>query len=119
MGVYISRIIVYVTFIVLFVASQSACLRIYRQDLRQGNYVTQNKIDKLKVGLSKDEVQKIMGSPALVPMMDINRWDYYYSFMSGDRKVIEQKALSLYFTENKLKSFSGDWVPAHLPRREK
>jgi outer membrane protein assembly factor BamE len=82
MCIYISRVIVYVTFIVLFVLSQSACLRIYRQDLRQGNYVTQKKIDKLKVGLNKDEVQRIMGSPALVPVIDINRWDYHYSFMS-------------------------------------
>jgi outer membrane protein assembly factor BamE len=117
MGVYISRIIVYITFIVLFVVSQPGCLKIYRQDLRQGNYVTQERINKLKVGQSKEEVQKIMGSPALVPVIDINRWDYYYSFMSGNRKVIEKKSLSLYFVNNKLKSFDGDWVPAHLPHK--
>ena len=54
-----------------------------------------------------------------VPVIDVNRWDYYYSFVSGDKKVVEQKALSLYFVDNKLKHFDGDWVPAHLPRKSK
>ena len=119
MRIYISRAIVYVALILLLVVSQVGCIKIYRQDLRQGNYVTQNKIDKLKVGLSRDAVQNIMGSPVLVPTIDINRWDYYYSFVSGDRKITKQKTLSLYFEDNFLKYFDGDWVPARLPRKPK
>jgi len=119
MSVYISRIAIYLTFIMLFVTSQSACFKIYRQDLRQGNYVTQDKVDKLKVGLSRDEVQNIMGTPALVPTIDTNRLDYYYSFLSGDRKMSKQKILSLYFINDKLQYFDGDWVPAHLPHKAK
>ena len=103
MSVYISRVIVYITFISLFMISQSGCFKIYKQDLRQGNYVTQAKIDKLKVGLSKEQVQKIMGAPALVPVIDTNRWDYYYSFVSGDGKISEKKSLSLYFVNGKIK----------------
>lgn len=119
MSVYISRVVIYVTFIVLFVTSQSACFKIYRQDLRQGNYVTQDKVEQLTVGLSRDAVQNIMGSPALVPTIDTNRWDYYYSFLSGDRTVSKQKTLSLYFVNDKLQYFAGDWVLAHLPHKAK
>ncbi len=119
MRIYISRIVIYITFILLFVTSQSACFKIYRQDLRQGNYVTQEKINKLRVGLEREEVQKILGSPALVPAIDINRWDYYYSFVSGDRKTTKQKTFSLYFVNDELKYFDGDWVPANLPRKPK
>lgn len=111
----VAKSITYITFVVLLVGSQSACLKIYRQDVRQGNHVTQARINKLKVGLTKEEVQKIMGTPALVPVMDINRWDYYYSFVSGDRETIKEKSFSLYFSDNKLQSYSGDWHPALLP----
>lgn len=119
MRIYISRIVIYITFVLLFAVSQSACFRIYRQDLRQGNHVTQDKINKLRVGFGKAEVQAIMGSPALVPAIDTNRWDYYYSFVSGDRKVTKQQALSLYFINDELQYFAGDWVPLHIPHKPK
>lgn len=115
MQVYISRVIIYLVFAAVFMVSQAACFRIYRPELRQGNYITQAKIDRLRVGLSKVEVQDIMGSPALVPAVDLSRWDYYYSYLSGDRKYREESLLSLYFVQDKLKYYSGDWKPMHLP----
>ena len=117
MGVYLSRIFIWVAFAAVVTVSQAACLKIYRQELRQGNYVTQAKIDKLQIGMSKDQVQQIMGSPALIPAVDLTRWDYYYSYLSGDRTVSEQKSFSLYFVKDQLKYFAGDWSPAHLPRK--
>ena len=59
------------TIILLSFLSLSACIRIYRPDLRQGNYVTQKKIDQLTVGMSKETVQQIMGSPALIPVLNL------------------------------------------------
>lgn len=115
---YSFKIIIYVVCLVSFGLLSSACISIYCQDVRQGNYVTQRKIDKLTVGLTKEEVEKIMGAPALVPVLDVDRWDYYYSFHSRKRKINKVKSLSLYFIANKLKYYTGDWRPAQLPHKK-
>ena len=102
--------------IALFITLFPGC-SIYKKDIRQGNQVTQENINKLRSGMSKDQVQDIMGSPALIPIINLSPWDYYYSFKPGDNGRLEEKSFSLYFKQNKLRYYSGDWQPAHLKRK--
>lgn len=97
--------------------SLTAC-QLYQMDIRQGNHVTQEMVDKLRVGQSKMDVHRYMGTAAVIPVINLDRWDYQYYFKPGDGGPIEHKALTLYFKGDKLQSYSGDWNLAHLPKRK-
>ncbi len=92
----------------------SGCLYYYKNDLCEGNNVTQAKIDSLRPYMTKKQVQKVMGTPVLLQSLNLNRWDFIYIFRSriGGPHVI--KLCTLYFVEGRLCYYKGDWTPAHL-----
>ena len=73
----------------------------YRMDIRQGNYVTQDMRDKLKLGMSKPQVRYVLGTPLVMDPFHANRWDYVYRFEHGG-KVIDRQNLTLYFEGDNL-----------------
>jgi len=55
-----------------------------RRPIQQGNLLPQYKIDRLKLGMSKNEVAILMGSSLLSPLFQHNRWDYAYTWRKGN-----------------------------------
>ncbi|MDF7667302.1 outer membrane protein assembly factor BamE [Orbaceae bacterium ESL0727] len=51
---------------------------VYRPDINQGNYVTQEALDKLQIGQTKEQVTFIMGSPMLTSAFGDNTWYYVF-----------------------------------------
>lgn len=84
----------------------------YKIDIQQGNVVTQSMIDQLKLGMTRTQVQYIMGTPLLPDTFDRNRWDYVYSNQPGD-KPREQRTVTLFFENDRLRShsISGKFPP--------
>lgn len=71
---------------------------VYRPDINQGNYVTQDAIELLQVGQSKEQVVFIMGSPMLTSSFGDNVW--YYIFRQQPRHGnISQITYAIYFNE--------------------
>lgn len=79
--------------------SLTACA--YQPDIQQGNKVTQNMLNQLKMGMSKRQVRYVMGAPMLVDPFHSDRWDYYYSLMPDHKPTIRYGAI-LYFKDGKL-----------------
>jgi outer membrane protein assembly factor BamE len=53
-------------------------------------------VDKLQVGMSKTQVQYILGSPLVVDTFNPTRWDYYYTRVDAkSNKTKQQLTLSL------------------------
>ncbi|MFW9608685.1 MAG: outer membrane protein assembly factor BamE, partial [Aquaspirillum sp.] len=44
-------------------------------DIQQGNAITQDQVDKLRPGMTRQQVQAIVGTPLLKDMFHANRWD--------------------------------------------
>ena len=40
----------------------------YKVDIQQGNFVTEQETQRLQIGMTKDQVRFIMGTPLLVPV---------------------------------------------------
>ena len=97
---------------ILFISGCS----LYRPALRQGNHISQEQLDKLTVNMTKREVQTILGTPAIVPTLDLNRWDYAYAQLPGNErdKELNFKLVTLYFSNDKLSGYSGDFKPKNL-----
>lgn len=81
----------------------------YRVDVRQGNYVTQEMVAKLRPGMSRDQVRFALGTPLVADMFHEDRWDYVYRFQPG-RGEPQLRRLVAFFAEGKLVRVGGDVV---------
>ena len=97
--------------IITIALSLSACSSwVYRIDIPQGNYLEQKSIDKIQVGMTKEQVKFVLGSPVLIDSFDENTWNYIYRFKSGrSEKLNMQKNFTIKFEDDKLVSASGDF----------
>jgi outer membrane protein assembly factor BamE len=83
---------------------------VYKLDVNQGNYITQDQVDKLKVGMTQQQVRLALGTPLLTDPFHATRWDYAYSFERQGR-VLEQRQFTVYFVNDKLARWEGDEAP--------
>ena len=74
----------------------SPVLSPYKMDIRQGNYVTAEMREKLKLGMSKHQVRYVLGTPMVSDVFHGNRWDYVYR-LEQHGKGVEEHQLTLYF----------------------
>lgn len=82
------------------------CQIIYKLPIRQGNVIEQRDLNKLKPGMTREQVKFVMGTPlAATPFRD-DRWDYlgYYKSPRGE---VTQRTVSVYFEGNQLARLEG------------
>lgn len=72
-----------------------------RRIAQQGNLLPQSKIERLKLGMSKNDVAILMGTSLLSPMFNNNRWDYAYTWRRGTGTVLK-RTVTLYFSHDAL-----------------
>ena len=80
----------------------------YRPDINQGNIVTQEMVDSLHEGMTRNQVIFLLGSPTLKSTFHENEWDYTYYFNPriGETKI---RHLSVKFDEDgRVESFKSD-----------
>lgn len=84
---------------------------IYKLDIVQGNVVTQEKVNQLRLGMSQTGVRALLGTPQLTDTFHPERWDYIQRFQAGGKDA-EQKRLTLIFDERtRLVRIEGDFQP--------
>lgn len=74
---------------------------VFRIDIGQGNIITAEMIDKLKVGMTKRQVEYVMGSAMIRDPFSSNRWDYVYNYETGSGALVENH-LTLFFEGDRL-----------------
>lgn len=83
----------------------------YKMDIRQGNYVSQEMREKLKIGMTRSQVHTLLGSPLLTDPFHPNRWDYVYR-LEHDKELVEEHRLTLFFDGDVLKRIDESGMPA-------
>jgi outer membrane protein assembly factor BamE len=86
----------------------------YRASVQQGNWLTNEQISQLKVGMSREQVRFLLGSPTLNDVLHADRWDYPYYFKPGHGDAQERK-FSVWFENDKLTRWEGDAQPELQP----
>ena len=56
---------------------------VYKLDVNQGNYLTQDMVDRLKVGQTEAAGAPVLGTPLVASAFRDNRWDYVYEFKAA------------------------------------
>lgn len=82
--------------------------RLYRMDVRQGNYISPEMTAKLHVGMSKQAVVEVMGTPTLESFFEQNAWHYYHYFKPGNGDPIVEKHIIIYFSKGKVSRIDGN-----------
>jgi outer membrane protein assembly factor BamE len=96
-------------FLIVLVAAvvAASCIRVYVPDVQQGNVITQEMVDQLKTGMTRRQVQFVLGTPLITDPFHQNRWDYYYSYKRG-KKYRAKRRLSLFFKGDELVEIRGN-----------
>lgn len=69
---------------------------VYKMDIQQGNEVTPEQAEALRIGMTQAQVHSILGTPLLQDPFSPGRWDYVYQLQEhGD--LIEQRRLTVFF----------------------
>ena len=104
------------TIAVLFLASCSSTglpvldLKPYRMEIQQGNFVSQEAVSQLKLGMTKEQVRFVLGTPLLTDIFHADRWDYVYRRQKVNSNVLEHRKIAVYFR--------GRQAQAHRRRRD-
>lgn len=83
---------------------------VYKIDVNQGNYLSQDTVDKLKVGMTEQQVRQLLGTPLVASPFRKDRWDYVYAF-TRQGQVVEHRNFTVYFADGKLARWEGDQLP--------
>jgi outer membrane protein assembly factor BamE len=106
------------TVVVLCLALQAACTmprvglpRVHKVAVQQGNVITQDMVNRLRPGMTRSQVAYVMGEPVFRNAFNDDRWDYLYT-LDIPGYYQEQKRMSLYFENDVLAYFTGDYAPS-------
>lgn len=108
--VFLSFIFSCTALIILSGCSAEQIPFVYKIDIPQGNLVKDEQIDKLKIGMTPDQVSFLLGTPLLVDPFHQNQWDYIYQYTPGTNKRREgvkgkEQLLRVYFSDGVVSNF--------------
>ncbi len=82
----------------------------YQVEVVQGNVVSSEQLDALKVGMSRQQVREILGTSLLTDIFHADRWDYVFTI---DRQGVARQrlGLALFFDGDALSRVVADRMP--------
>ncbi|MBD3668786.1 MAG: outer membrane protein assembly factor BamE [Kangiella sp.] len=86
----------------------SAC--VYKPTIQQGNILEQSQVNKLKIGMTKDQISYVLGNPALNTNLNSDTWYYLYYMVPSTGEKREERII-LHFDGEVLQSIEGTMKP--------
>lgn len=83
---------------------------VYRIPVQQGNIIDQTKVDQLQIGMTKRQVQFVMGTALLSDVFHQDRWDYAYQLSRGN-ELLRERRFTVFFENDQLVRYAGDYEP--------
>lgn len=89
----------------------SGCGLLYKQPVYQGNLIDPANAGQLQVGMSREQVQTLLGTPSIADPFHQQRWDYTATQRVGRRDRTEVKTFTLFFENDALARWDGEYFP--------
>jgi outer membrane protein assembly factor BamE len=83
----------------------------YRFEIQQGNFVSKEMADQLRVGMSREQTRFILGTPMHMSIFHANQWDYIFFLRDTEGKV-QKRQFSVFFDKDVLSRWQGDELPS-------
>ena len=97
--------------LVLIVLFATGCGVLYRQPIYQGNLLDKAAVDQLQQGMDKRQVMTLLGTPSIRDPFHHDRWDYVASRRTGRSGPTEVKNMTVYFENDTLSKWEGEYFP--------
>ena len=76
-------------------AGSSGC--VYRPNISQGNIVEEEDLDQVKVGMTRNQVRFLLGTPMVADPFHQDRWDYVYYVKIGRNDASAKRWVTILF----------------------
>lgn len=83
----------------------------YKADVIQGNFVSKEQIEELQLGMTREQVKAVLGTPLMASLFHVDRWDYVFTLK---RQGVEPQSFkyTVFFKNDLLERFAGDTMPS-------
>lgn len=83
----------------------------YRVEVVQGNVITREQVEQVRVGMTRAEVRDILGSPMVADIFHEDRWDYVFTIRRPGAAP-QQRNVVVRFQGERMKSIDAPELPA-------
>ena len=92
--------------------------RAHKISIQQGNLLNEQQLQQIEVGMDKEIVRNLIGTPVVDNPFHANRWDYVYT-RGPAGSAIKARRISIFFDENIVSSIdeNQDLESGELPER--
>ena len=80
---------------------------VYKISKQQGNFTEEKHVKQLELGMNKEQVKFLLGTPMSVDSFDQDRWDYIYTYQDGKDRLTRNN-ITIRFEDEKLISIDGE-----------
>jgi outer membrane protein assembly factor BamE len=92
--------------IALVALTLTAC--VYRIDIQQGNLLDDEDISQVDLGMTRSQVQFLLGTPMVADSFHRDRWDYAYYLRRGRSPDVVQRWIIVYFENDRVTRIDRD-----------
>ncbi|MET3107146.1 outer membrane protein assembly factor BamE [Oxalobacteraceae bacterium GrIS 2.11] len=71
----------------------------YRITIQQGNFVSKEMADQVKLGMTREQVRFLLGTPLVADMFHADRWDYIFRLLKPSGELTTSR-VTVYFEKS-------------------
>lgn len=89
--------------------SGCSLIPLHKPDIKQGNIITAEMVQRLHEGMTKQQVLLLLGTPVLENNFVTDRWYFVYTFQPGKSNDFQAKYLVVRFENNIVVEIQNDY----------
>ena len=88
------------------VAMTNGC--VYRSSISQGNLIKQEDLEQVELGMTRNQVRFLLGTPLIDDPFHKDRWDYVYYLKVGREDATFKRWISIFFEDDVVSEIRRD-----------
>ena len=92
--------------VAIAVLALAAC--VYRINIQQGNLLDEEDVSQVDLGMTRSQVQFLLGTPMVADSFHRDRWDYAYYYRRGRSPDADRRWIVVYFENDRVQRIDRD-----------
>lgn len=98
----------YLIIAILLAALTASSGCVYRVGISQGNLIEQEDLDQVEVGMTRNQIRFLLGTPMIDDPFHQDRWDYVYYLKPGREDAVFKRWISIIFEDDVVSEIRKD-----------